>query len=277
MQRAVFLDRDGTLVDNDADLGDAAVVHLLPGVADGCALLRRSGWTLVIVTNQGGVARGAYDEAAVDRVHAEIESQLCKATGLDQVIAGAYHCPFHPEGRIERYRREHPWRKPQPGMLLAAARDLDLDLSRSWMVGDAERDALAGRAAGVRTILLDDDPAAVRAETAADFVDRTLLDAARRIDAAQRADLRPRSTVRLRAKNEHALIDPALRERVVAAARAIAERTGVEIEHLAATPSAIEATLVGDEIVALGFAAELRRSTEAWFRGRSGHTLWGDA
>jgi len=275
--RAVFLDRDGTLIANDADLGDPAQVRLLPGVADGCAVLRAAGLTLVVVTNQGGVARGAYDEVAVDLVHRELESQLRRATGLDRVIDAFYHCPFHPEGTVARYGREHPWRKPQPGMLLAAARDLDLDLASSWMIGDAERDAAAGRAVGARTIRLASDTSSIRAETIADFVDRTFLDAARRIDAAERADLRPRSTVRLRAKNEHALVDPALRERVLSAARALAERTGVEIIHLAATPAAVEATLVGEEIVAVGFAAELRRSTESWFRTRTGQSLWGDA
>ncbi|MBX3355552.1 MAG: HAD-IIIA family hydrolase [Phycisphaeraceae bacterium] len=276
MRRAVFLDRDGTLVDNDADLGDAAGVRLLAEVARGCALLCTAGWALVVVTNQGGVARGAYDEAAVDRVHAELERQLCEATGLPRVLDAFYHCPFHPEGVVPRYRREHPWRKPAPGMLLAAARDLDLDLAQCWMVGDAERDVLAGRSAGARTIRVADDPSSIRATTAADFVDRTLIDAAKRIDAASRADLRPRSTVRLRAKSDHALIDPTLRESVLSAARALAERTGVEVAHLAATPAGLEATLVGEEVIAVGFAAELRRTTEAWFRARTGETLWGE-
>lgn len=276
MRRAVFLDRDGTLVDNDADLGDPAQVRLLPTVAEACARLHHGGWALVIVTNQGGVARGAYDEAAVDRVHAEIEAQLRHATGLPHLIDGAYHCPFHPDGRIDRYRRDHPWRKPRPGMLLAAARDLEIELGASWMVGDAERDIEAGRAAGARTILLAHEPERVRAETSADFVDRTLLDAARRIEAAFRADMRSRSSVRLRARNEHALVDPALRERVLAAARAIAERTGVELITLNASPAGIEAVIVGEQITAVGFAAEVRRSTEAWFRTHTGESLWGE-
>jgi len=276
VRRAVFLDRDGTLIANDADLGDPAQVRLLPGAAEACALLRGGGFVLVVVTNQGGVARGAYDEAAVDRVHDEIEAQLRRATGLDRVIDGFYHCPFHPEGTVERYRREHPWRKPAPGMLLAAARDLSIDLATSWMIGDAERDARAAHDAGVHSILVAADPSRHRAETAADFVDATILDAARRIDAASRADLRPRAGVRLQARHRHALVDPDLRERVLAAARALAERTGVEMVQLAATPAGIEATLVGDELVAIGFAAELRRSTEHWYRSRTGRSLWGE-
>lgn len=280
MRRAVFLDRDGTLIANDGDLGDPSAVRLLPGVADGCAILRDAGFVLVVVTNQGGVARGAYDEAAVDLVHAELERRLCGAAGApgaESMLAGAYHCPFHPEGTVERYRREHPWRKPAPGMLLAAARDLDLALAESWLVGDAERDVLAGRAVGVRTIRIAGDPAALRADTAADYVDRAFFDAARRIEAAARADLRPRSAVRLSAKSPHALVDPSLRERVVSAARALAERTGVEVVHLEATQAGLEATLVGSELVAVGFAAELRRSTERWYRARTGHSLWGES
>lgn len=277
MVRAVFLDRDGTLIANDADLGDPAHVRLLPGAADACALLRRGGFLLVVVTNQGGVARGAYDEAAVDRVHDELEGQLRRATGLDRVIDGFYHCPFHPEGTVERYRREHPWRKPAPGMLFAAARDLGIDLAASWLIGDAERDVRAAHDAGVRSILVGADPSRIRAETAADYVDASILDAAKRIDAFARADVRPRAGVRLSARNLHALVDPELRERVLAAARALAERTGVEVVQLAATPAGIEATLVGDEVVAVGFAAELRRSTEHWYRSRTGRSLWGDA
>lgn len=278
MRSAVFLDRDGTLIANDGDLGDPAAVTLLPGAADACALLRRSGdRLLVVVSNQGGVARGAYDEASVDRTNAEIERQLGDATGLPRVIDGFYHCPFHPDGIVERYRRDHPWRKPAPGMLIAAARDLDIDLPRSWMVGDAERDVIAGRSAGCRTIRLARDAAAVRPETAADFVDASLLAAARRIDAAERADLRPRCAVRLSAKGAGALADPSLRERVLTVARSIAERTGVEVVHLAADPTGVVATLVGDDLVAVGFAAELRRVTEQWYRARTGASLWGDA
>ncbi len=278
MRSAVFLDRDGTLIANDGDLGDPAEVRLLPGAAEACALLRAAhDRALVVVTNQGGVARGAYDEAAVDRTNARIEERLRAATGLPRVLDAFYHCPFHPDGTVERYRREHPWRKPAPGMLLAAARDLDLDLGRSWMVGDAERDVLAGRAVGCRTILLARDPSEARPATSADFVDASILGAARRIDAADRADLRPHSAVRLRARGVNALADPALRDRVLAVARGIAERTGVEMLGLRADPGGVEATLVGDELVAVGFAAELRRTTEQWYRGRTGASLWGES
>ena len=108
--RAVFLDRDGTIILNDGDLGDPSRVELLPGVAEGVRQLCANRYAIVVVTNQGGVARGKYDEAAVHATHARLEEVLREATGLPQVVRAFYFCPFHPEGSVEAYRREHPWR-----------------------------------------------------------------------------------------------------------------------------------------------------------------------
>jgi lipopolysaccharide heptosyltransferase II len=153
MRPAVFLDRDDTLircrsVTGDGDLGDPDLVELLPGVADGCRALKEAGFALVVITNQGGVARGKYDLAAVDRVNAKLNQLLDGAIDLFRC------CPFHPKGKIEEYTREHPWRKPAPGMILDAAQELGLDCSQSWVIGDTARDCQAGRAAGCRTILV---------------------------------------------------------------------------------------------------------------------------
>lgn len=164
---AVFIDRDNTLIANDGDLGDPQQVRLLRGAASAVASLKGLGYRIVVVTNQGGVARGKYGEDDVRAVHERISEVIHATTGLR--IDRFYYCPFHPEGTVKKYRREHPWRKPQPGMLLEAARELDLDLSRCWMIGDQMRDVAAGKAAGVRTILLtgsrpeggDDDQSAV--------------------------------------------------------------------------------------------------------------------
>ena len=151
---AVFLDRDNTLIANDGDLGDPREVRLLPGVPEALARLRAAGFALVVVSNQGGVARGVFTEAQMNKVNDRIETLLVEATRLPRVIDRFYCCPYHPEGSVERYRREHPWRKPAPGMLLAAQRDLGVDLAASWLVGDQARDVAAGEAAGCRTILL---------------------------------------------------------------------------------------------------------------------------
>lgn len=176
MDPVVFLDRDNTLIVNDGDLGDPAKAQLLPGVAAGLKRLKDAGYRLVVVTNQGGVARGHYGEADVDRVHARIAQLVDEESGGKRVIDRFYYCPFHPEGTHPDYRREHPWRKPRPGMLLQAAADLSLDLDRGWIVGDQARDILAGRAAGVRTILLGEDETTIEASNP-EFVVREFADA----------------------------------------------------------------------------------------------------
>ena len=149
MTAAIFLDRDNTLISNDGDLGDPADVVLLDGVAQGLESLRSLGFELVVVTNQGGVARGRYGEQDVALVHERLQALVGKASPLH-----FYYCPFHPKGTVQEYTREHPWRKPAPGMLYAAAQRLGLDLSRCWMIGDQHRDMEAGHAAGCRTILI---------------------------------------------------------------------------------------------------------------------------
>lgn len=154
VEPAVFLDRDNTLIANDGDLGDPAAVQLLEGVAEGLAALREAGFRLIVITNQGGVARGAYDESQVDAVHQEIAAQVDLESGRTGVIDRFYYCPYHPEGTVAAYRRDHPWRKPRPGMILQAARDMRLDLARSWVVGDQARDIQAGRAANCHTVLV---------------------------------------------------------------------------------------------------------------------------
>jgi D-glycero-D-manno-heptose 1,7-bisphosphate phosphatase len=156
MRPAVFLDRDDTLIENRSvtagtahpgDLFDAALVRLVPGVAEGCRRLREAGFALVVVSNQGGVARGTGTVALVEATNARMRG-LLRAEGVE--LDGVYYCPYHPEGVVAPYNTEHEWRKPSAGMLLAAAGDLGLDLSSSWMIGDAQRDVEAAVAAGIR-------------------------------------------------------------------------------------------------------------------------------
>ncbi len=153
MNAAVFLDRDNTLIHNDGDLGDPAKVRLMQGVASAVASLCGLGYKVVVITNQGGVARGRYTEADVDAVHERL-SELLAAGANGAKIDRYYYCPYHPEGTVRQYRMEHPNRKPSPGMLQEAARDLGLDLSQSWTIGDQVRDVQAGLAAGTRAVLL---------------------------------------------------------------------------------------------------------------------------
>jgi D-glycero-D-manno-heptose 1,7-bisphosphate phosphatase len=273
VRRAVFLDRDGTVILNDGDLGDPERVELLPGAAGATRALRAAGYALVVVTNQGGVARGKYDEAAVRATHDRLERILQRETGLPRVIDAFYFCPFHPEGSVERYRREHPWRKPAPGMLLEASRELAIDLSTSWMVGDQERDAQAGAAAGCRSILIGPPSAA----SDADFFARDLAEAAARI-AAEDAPKVAAGVVTLHAAAGVNLRETRLRETVAAMAESLAERTGVRLAGLDWNTHSLTATVQGGEIVALGFAAELRRASDAWWRSHGGSgPLWAGA
>lgn len=154
---AIFLDRDGTIIEDSGYLFDPDSVRLLPNAAEGLARLRLAGFQLVLVSNQSGIARGIFDEAALARVHSRLEALLAeRGVRLD----AAYYCPFlaGPDASVETYRRESPLRKPGPGMLLQAAGELGLDLSQSWMIGNAATDVLAGKAAGCRTILLQQTP-----------------------------------------------------------------------------------------------------------------------
>ncbi len=173
---AVFLDRDNTLIVNDGDLGDPGLVVLVPEAPSSLVRLRGAGLRLVVASNQGGVARGAFTVADVEAVNRRIDELLEQSAGVT-LIERFYYCPYHPEGTVKRYRREHPWRKPQPGMLLQAAADLGLDLAASWMVGDSVRDVEAGRAAGCRTILISRDPSRIK-EAAPTAHARSLSEAA---------------------------------------------------------------------------------------------------
>jgi histidinol-phosphate phosphatase family protein len=130
-------------------------VVLVEGAADAVARGRQLGYAIVVVSNQSGVARGFYTEEDVHSVNRRMEQRL-RAQNPAAVIDHHEFCPFHPEAVVDKYRHESDLRKPRPGMLLAAARALDVDLPRSWMIGDAPRDIAAGHAAGCRTILLHD-------------------------------------------------------------------------------------------------------------------------
>jgi len=151
--KAVFLDRDGTLIEDRGYLGDPEEVHLLPGAAEALCRFAEAGHKIIIISNQSGIARGLFDETDLDEVHARME-ELLAAEGA--AIDGAYYCPYldGPEAKVKRYRRDSELRKPKPGMLLQAARELNIDLKRSWMIGDSPRDVEAGTRAGCKTVLL---------------------------------------------------------------------------------------------------------------------------
>jgi D-glycero-D-manno-heptose 1,7-bisphosphate phosphatase len=156
---AVFLDRDGTLIEEFPYLHDPAMVALVPGAVQALAALARAGFALVVATNQAGVARGLYAEQAVERVHTRVR-ELLAAGGV--ALDGVYYCPHHPEGVVAAYARACRCRKPAPGMLQAAARDLRLDLAASFLIGNDPADVGAARAAGVTALFVTTGQAAGR-------------------------------------------------------------------------------------------------------------------
>ena len=274
LRPAVFLDRDGTLIDNDGDLGDPDQLKILSGVAQALQLLLKHNFMLFVVTNQGGVARGKYNEDAVVQTHERLERMLCAEVGAPQVICEYYYCPFHPQATVEKYRGEHEWRKPAPGMLFAAALAHAIDLEKSWMVGDQERDVVAGAAAQCRTILISSDRE-LAAASVGDFVEKDLLAAARRITASV-VDVATAGTVALHARRSDILSDAVFQETIKSMAQALAQRTGIKLVRIEFETNCVTATVEGGDVIALGFVAELRRDSDRWWREHRGaESPWG--
>jgi D-glycero-D-manno-heptose 1,7-bisphosphate phosphatase len=143
---ALFLDRDGVIVADTGYLGRPEDVHLLDGAAAAVARCNTLGVAVVVVTNQSGIARGYYDWSGFHAVQTALAAALARAGAhLDAVLA----CAYHAEGKEPLRVAAHPWRKPKPGMILAAAERMNLDLSRSWIVGDKADDLATGAAAGL--------------------------------------------------------------------------------------------------------------------------------
>lgn len=176
-RRAAFLDRDGTVLKSVAYyLTRPSEVELEPGAAQALRLLRQNGFLIIIVTNQAGVAKGLLSEETLAEIHRTMRQKLAQEGAHVDAI---YYCPHHPEGLIKRYSGECDCRKPKPGLLLRAARELNIDLKHSVLIGDAERDILAGKAAGCRTYLITN--VVTPPPTAADHCVASLLDAAQRV------------------------------------------------------------------------------------------------
>ncbi len=151
-RQAVFLDKDGTLIDNVPYNVNPDRIRLRSGAAEGLARLHQAGYLLLVVSNQSGVARGLFPESALAGVEARLRELLGRA-GIP--LAGFAYCPHHPEGVVEAFRAACECRKPAPGMILRLAGEHGIDPARSWMIGDILDDVQAGRAAGCRTILID--------------------------------------------------------------------------------------------------------------------------
>ena len=156
-QKAIFLDRDGTINKYVVFLRNIDEFELLPGVSEAIRMINASGYLAIVVTNQPVIARGEVTFEELDNIHYKMETLL----GNDGAyIDGLYFCPHHPhkgyEGEIPELKIECDCRKPKPGMLLKAAKDLNIDLKASYMIGDSDSDVQAGEAAGCTSIKINE-------------------------------------------------------------------------------------------------------------------------
>lgn len=295
---AIFLDRDDT-INRNADLPPQAwdgvtpgdmlkpqFALLLPGVRQALIALKDHAYTLVVITNQGGVARAGGTMRDVDACNDRLRAQLNQIDHLDDdqltlfddpLIDTWYSCPFHPQtGVLTHLSVEHEWRKPHPGMVLAACTELNLDPQRSWMIGDKQRDLDAAIGAGV--------PVSQTIRVGRDSPVRGLAHAARLILQIEEpsqgpASDQPVSTATLSPIDPaaHPLSDEKIRRTVESTAAAIAERTGIKLIELDTTDTHITATLATHKLGAMAFMAELRRATNRWYHAHTGQDLWPSA
>ncbi|GAB3445339.1 HAD family hydrolase [Massilia solisilvae] len=150
--KAIFLDKDGTLVENVPYNVEPRQIMLANGAGPALRLLSRLDYRFYVVSNQDGIAHGRFEEVAMERVRDRLTDLLFRENlSLD----GFYFCPHHPDGKVPGYAVLCSCRKPMPGMLLKAAQEHDIDLASSWMVGDILHDIEAGNRAGCRTLLID--------------------------------------------------------------------------------------------------------------------------
>jgi D,D-heptose 1,7-bisphosphate phosphatase len=149
---AVFLDKDGTLIEDLPYNVDVDKIRFMPGVVEGLRALHKAGFTLIVATNQSGVARGFFNEDDLVRVERHLKGMM---RVLDVPLTAFYYCPHLPGGVVPGYNIRCSCRKPEPGLIVRACREHPVDILRSWFVGDILNDIEAGRRAGLKTVLID--------------------------------------------------------------------------------------------------------------------------
>lgn len=152
MNKAIFLDKDGTLIWDIPYNADPALIQLQERLINGLQKLKKAGFLLVVITNQSGIARGYFPESEIKMIKDRV-NQLLQSHNLS--LDGFFYCPHHPKGNIPSYSINCDCRKPAPGMLFQAAEQLHINLAGSWMIGDILNDVEAGNRAGCRTILIN--------------------------------------------------------------------------------------------------------------------------
>lgn len=152
MNKAIFIDKDGTLIHDIPYNVDPSLIQFTVGALEGLTKLRKQGYMIILVSNQSGIARGYFTENALENVKTKIQ-EMMRSAGIQ--IDAFYFCPHHPDGVVHKYAVSCDCRKPKPGMLLRAAEEYKIDLSQSWLIGDILNDVEAGNVAGCKTILID--------------------------------------------------------------------------------------------------------------------------
>jgi len=152
MNKAVFIDRDGTLIKDIPYNTNTSLIEFLPYAIEALGRLKRNNFLLILISNQSGIAKGFFTIDALKKMHKVIQQTLAN---FNVQLDAIYFCPHHPEGKIEEYNIECDCRKPKPGLILRAADEHNIDVGNSWMTGDILNDVEAGNAAGCKTILLD--------------------------------------------------------------------------------------------------------------------------
>ncbi len=152
MNKAIFIDKDGTLIQDIPYNVNPKLITLNEGVIESLKTFQNLGYFLIIITNQSGIAMGCFKSHALKKAVRRIED-LLRYNGV--YIDGFLYCPHHPEGKVEKYAIECECRKPKPGLLHTAAEKFNIDLSKSWMIGDILNDIEAGNRAGCKTILIN--------------------------------------------------------------------------------------------------------------------------
>jgi D-glycero-D-manno-heptose 1,7-bisphosphate phosphatase len=151
MNKAVFLDRDGTIVEDVGYLNSPEQLKFIPGAIEAIKMLNDSGYKVVVISNQAGVARGLITEDMLQTIDKTLHKWILNGGAH---LDGMYYCPHHPEHGVYPYKQACLCRKPHPGLIKRAHRDLDIDLSQSYMIGDKASDVKAGKRAGTKTIFV---------------------------------------------------------------------------------------------------------------------------
>ncbi|NIM17083.1 MAG: HAD-IIIA family hydrolase [Candidatus Aminicenantes bacterium] len=151
MNRAIFLDRDGTIIEERGYICHLSESEIFPFAFEAVRQMNQHHFKVIGITNQSAIARAICTQEQVETMHAEIREAFLQRQA---VIETFYYCPYHADGVVEEFKKNHPWRKPSPGMLLQAAVDYNIDLLESYMMGDDTIDIQAGKNAGCKTVLV---------------------------------------------------------------------------------------------------------------------------